>query len=80
MLLHSAFNENSCVGAIVKRDSEIVDYYDVLVREIAYSGINLNKNEALELLQKRGFIVRKSLKEIESILHDAKVLRAKKGD
>lgn len=78
-LIHTNFNENSCVGAIVKRTADIEDFFALVVDVIANSEIMLNIDDTLNYLCDRGFIARRSYKDIEQAIVQAKVIREKRG-
>ncbi len=66
-LLHTSFNANSCVGAIVKRSASIDDFNDLITDVLAGSAITLNRDTALQYLCDRGFIARRRYTDIEQI-------------
>lgn len=75
-LFHIGFNAEKCVGAIVKRNSGIKDFNDLIIDLLAKSKIVLNKENALQYLKEKGYIARKKYSGIENILIHA---RAKRG-
>lgn len=75
-LLHNGFNANNCVGAIVKRNSGINDFNELLIDVLAHSGIRLNPKDALQYLYDRGLLARRRLSDIDLLLTKA---RAQKG-
>lgn len=75
-LFHIGFNAEKCVGAIVKRNSGIKDFNDLIINLLAKSKIVLNKENALQYLKEKGYIARKKYSGIENILIHA---RAKRG-
>lgn len=78
-LLHTSFNANTSVGAIVRKTSEFQEYEQVLTDALARSTTNLNAKEALDFLCCKGFLGRRHLSNIEQILANAKILREQKG-
>ena len=78
-LLHATYNESSCVGAIVKRSSNIETWDDLLINILADSGISLKKEEALEYLYEEGYLAQKRYAGIEKVLVKANEMRNQKG-
>ena len=78
-LLHTRFNESSCVGAIVKKSSNISDFNELLINVLAECGIELNRDSALQYLCDEEYIGSRSYSEIDQILIKAKELRNQKG-
>lgn len=78
-LLHSNFNAGSAVGAIVRRSSEIKDFDELIVIELADSGVKLYKKNAFDHLVNRGFLARRSYSKIDAALSKAKIRRSQKG-
>ena len=79
-LLHTNFNMNSSVGAIVKKNAEIETFDDVLVKALAESSIALTTDDALNYLCESGLLARRSYSTIDNIVSRAKTYRAKKGE
>lgn len=79
-LLHSSFNESSCVGAIVKKISGIDSFDDLIANALAVNGLPLNKESALQYMCDDGYLARRSYASIEQILIKAKELRNQKGN
>lgn len=77
ILLHSGFNENVCVGAIVKRSSSIKSFEDLLIDVIARSNAS-DKSSALNYLCDKGYLAHRSCSEIERIIIKANELRNRK--
>lgn len=75
-LLHTSFNADNCVGAIVKKSSGIDNFNDLITDVLAHSGVDLNKKEALEYLCEMGYLARRRFSDIDQILIRT---RAKKG-
>ena len=78
-LLHSSFNRDCAVGAIVKKDAGYKSFDDLLVDVIADSGIPLNKKDALEFLVNSGYIARRAYTNIEELMIRANSQRNRKG-
>lgn len=74
-LLHTSFNATACVGAIVKRDTDIDDYNGLLAQVLAKSSITLRKDESLQFLYDRGYIAKRRITEIEQVISKARGLR-----
>lgn len=74
-LIHTDFNTNTCIGAIVKRSSEISDLHSLIVDIIAKSKIALEENVALNYLCDWGLLGRRTYKNINQALMEAKVER-----
>lgn len=79
-LLHTNFNMSSSVGAIVRRNTEIESFDDVIMRALAQSNIALNTDDALNYLCENGFLARRSYGTIDNIVSQAKAYRAIKGE
>lgn len=79
-LLHSNYNENKCVGGIVKKDSNINTFDDLLIDVLANSNVQLTKEDSIKYLCDRGYLARKSYSNIELLLIKAKELRNQKGN
>ena len=78
-LMHTSFNAYNCVGAIVKRDSGIEDFNDLITHVLADSNIQLSKESALEYLCDYGYMARRRYTGIEQIITSANGLRTQKG-
>lgn len=78
-LVHINFNENSCVGAIVKVSSKIETFYDLVVRVLVDSNIILDTSTALDYLYDQGYLGRRSYKNIDKALIQAKAMKEKRG-
>lgn len=75
-LLHTSFNADNCVGAIVKKSSGINNLNDLITDVLAHSDIKLNKKDALQYLCDKGYLARRRFSDIDQILIKA---RAKRG-
>lgn len=78
-LMHSSFNAYNCVGAIVKRNTGIKDFNDLIANVLADSNIIHTKESALQYLYDNGFLARRRYTEIEQIIINANGLRIQKG-
>ena len=78
-LVHVGFNQRACVGAIVKRSAGIEAFDDFIVDELANSGIELTKANALAHLVEEGYLARKNYSGIEPLLIQANAQRYIKG-
>lgn len=79
-LLHAGFTANNPVGAIVKRNSDIDTFDDVVIRVVAESNIPLNSNTILEFLHSSGYIARKSYGKMDELISKANLFRMNKGE
>ena len=77
-LMHTGFNMNCVLGAMVKKSSNIQDYDDLVTRAIAISGVPLKKSNALSFLYEKGYIGRRSYQGIDSLLIKAREMRNRK--
>lgn len=76
-LMHSRYNKDNTIGAIVKRTSAFSDYDEILIDAVANSKVPLNENEVLDYLQEKGYIARRRsdfLSKI-SLLDKAAIIR-----
>lgn len=78
MLLHTGFNANKCVGAIVKKSAGFENFDDCIVAILADSDITLKKQQALQYLCDEGYIARRIYTNIEELLIRATALRNRK--
>lgn len=78
-LIHNGFNANSSDGAIVKRDSGISTFDDLIIAALADSEIDLSKASALQYLCDEGYLARRRYSSIEQLLIKAIALRNQKG-
>ena len=79
-LMHSRYNKDNTIGAIVKRTSAFSDYDEILIDAVANSKVPLNENEVLDYLQEKGYIARRRsdfLSKI-SLLDKAAIIRNRK--
>lgn len=78
-LLHTNFNENSSVGAIVKKTSHISSFEELIIDVLAESTQELNSKATLNYLCEKGYMARRSYANIEQVLIKARELRNQKG-
>mgnify|MGYP003299838120 CR=1 FL=1 len=78
-LIHSNYNEGVCVGAIVKKVSDIDTIDELIVDVLAKNGRPLQKEKSLQYLCDEGYLGRRSYAGIEQLLIKAKELRNQKG-
>lgn len=78
-LLDNGFNATQCSGAIVKRDSGLTSFGDLIVDVLANSQINLKKEDALAFLCEEGYISRRKYSEIDQLLIRAMAERNARG-
>lgn len=78
-LVHSSYNEGVCVGAIVKKISDIDTLDELVIDVLAKNGLPLQKETALQYLCDKGYLARRSYSGIEQLLIKAKELRNQKG-
>lgn len=79
-LMHSRYNKDNTIGAIVKRTSAFSDYDEILIDAVANSKVPLNENDVLDYLQEKGYIARRRsdfLTKI-SLLDKAAIIRNRK--
>lgn len=76
--MHTGFNINCVLGAMVKQSSDIQDYDDLVIRAIAISGVPLKKTNVLSFLYEKGYIGRRSYQGIDSLLIKAREMRNRK--
>lgn len=74
-LLHTNFNNDKVVGAIVKKSSNLSSFDDLVIDVLANSDINLESNSALDYLANNGYIGRRTMDNIESLLIKARAIR-----
>lgn len=78
-LIHSNYNENICVGAIVKKTSDINSMDDLIIDVLANNKLPLQREHSLNYLCEEGYLGRRSYANIEHLLIKAKELRNQKG-
>ena len=78
-LVQINFNENSCVGGIVKISSKIKTFYDLVVKVLFDSNISLDTSIALDYLYEKGYLGRRSYKDIDKAIVQVKAMNEKRG-
>ena len=78
-LFHACFNREGCVGAIVKNESGIQNFEELLTTALAQSDIILKREQALAFLVKEGYLARSKYSNIEQVLIQANTYRNRKG-
>lgn len=73
------FTVGTPVGAIVKRNSHLNNFDDLVIMDLAVSNIPLNRENALQYLVDMGFMARRNYRGIDQILAKAKLQKSKKG-
>ena len=75
-VLHSDyFNQTKAVGAIVKKDIAANGFKFAVSLALGKSGIELTKDNALDYLSEKGYVARRSNKNIDDILKGARIMR-----
>lgn len=77
-LFHNNFNNDCVVGAIVKKTSNFSSFDDLIVDVLAKSNVELKKSQALDYLASNGYIGRRSMDNIETLLINARAIRNRK--
>ncbi len=77
-LMHSGYNINIVVGAIVKKSKLYSSFASLLIDILAESGVTLQKKDALNYLFDNGYISCRAYTKIETILISARAKRNKK--
>ncbi len=76
-LLHASFSASDCCGAVVRRDSAIKEFPELVLDVLVHSEGWKTKEDALSLLVERGYLQRKSFAKIEDIVRKAKLQKEK---
>lgn len=74
-LIHACFTATDCFGAVVRRDSGIDDYSELLTDILAHSNEWHNKQTALQFIVDEGYQLRRTYSGIEQIVRKAKLRR-----
>ena len=72
-LIRNSFSENGFFGAMVRKDSAITDYYSLIVDALSHSDALTSTAQALQFMVSQGYQQRKTYKDIEKALRDAKL-------
>ena len=75
-LLHANYTATECCGAVVRKSSHIQDFKTLVTEVLAKSSEWKNQGDALALLVRKGYLQRRRYSEIESVIVDARQLRA----
>lgn len=78
-LLHVSYKKSSCAGGIVKKDSGIETFDDLIIDVLANSGEPLEKDASLSYLYEGGYLARRNYANIDRLLIKAKERRNQKG-
>ena len=76
-LLHAGFGETDCCGAVVRRNTSIKEFSDLVRDILAHSDAWETKEDALSLLVDEGYLQKKQFAQLDEILPQAKVQREK---
>lgn len=77
-LIHNQYNMTVCAGAIVRKNTGIVDYNQILARVLFENDIELVESTALDYLCKAGFLGRRRYTDMSIVLSEARQLRSRK--
>ena len=77
-LIHNQYNMTVCAGAIVRKNTGIVDYNQILARVLFENDIELVESTALDYLCKAGFLGRRRYTDMPIVLSEARQLRSRK--
>lgn len=72
-LVHPCFQQTDYCGAIVRKESGIFEYYDLVVKVLADSNAWRDKKDALSLLTDEGYQQRNAYKEIDAAVSEARM-------
>ena len=76
-LLHASFTATECCGAVVRRDSAIKEFPDLVLDVLVHSEGWQTEKEALSLLVDRGYLQKKAFAKIGEIVQKAKLKKKK---
>ena len=79
-LVHSSWLAYDCCGAIVRRDSKLKDFEDIVTDALAHSDEWKTANDALAFLSTQGYLLDKRWTKINTILPEAKRRRERLKD
>ncbi len=77
-LIHSSFGNNSVCGAMVRADSSINDYRDLIVDALSKSDALGSAKKALQYITDCGFQKRQKYNGIEQIVREAKLIKERR--
>ena len=76
--MHSGFTATECCGGIVRKNSAIKDFQGLVTDVLVHSDEWETKEDALDLLVKKGYLQRKQYSKIDVIIPYAKLKREKR--
>ena len=74
-IMHGGYNRKAVAGAMVKKKKAYSDFDDFITDVLAQGNVNLKKKEVLNYLADNGFIARRSYRNIESLMINARARR-----
>ena len=74
-LLHASYTAAECCGGIVRKESAIKNFQDLVTDVLVHSDTWETKNDALALLVKEGYLQRRHYTRIDTIIPEAKLQR-----
>ena len=74
-LLHASYTATECCGGIVRKESAIKNFQDLVTDVLVHSDTWETKNDALALLVKEGYLQRRHYARIDTIIPEAKLQR-----
>ena len=77
-LLHSNYNKNCAVGAIVKKNCRFNSFDELVTDILAHTDIPLLKKDVLDYLVKKRYLARRSYTNIETLIINARAKRNQK--
>lgn len=77
-LMHSNYNKNCAVGAIVRKTCRFDSFDDLVTDILAHNDVSLQKKKVLDYLAENGYIARRSYTNIETIMINARAMRNQK--
>ena len=69
-LMHSSYTATECCGAVVRRDSKINSFKELITDVLMKSDNWHSKDDALALLVRKGYLQRKRYSEIDAVILD----------
>ncbi len=69
-LMHASYTATECCGAVVRRDSNITCFKDLITDVLMKSNNWHSKDDALALLVRKGYLQRKRYSEIDAVIQD----------
>jgi hypothetical protein len=74
-IMHGGYNRKAVAGAMVKKKKAYSDFDDFIIDVLAQGNVNLTKKEVLNYLADNGFIAKRTYKNIESLMINARARR-----